>query len=215
VATFRQWERLIGPYMTGVPVPALEDAVREACIEFCQRTRVDTRIKGSIEYVPEEPDTALPLVTNETTPWQCINLWTPTGLVLPKTRREIDLQYPDGFVGVTVSDTRLLFGWISLRPQLVRLVPALSVETVLRLEVCYQPKREARMVDDYLYDLFGEQISFGAMARLAEHADVPYANPAAAGGYRMRFEDAISRIGQRSAGGHNKMRLSSGGDRIT
>lgn len=215
MATFRQWEQMIGPYMTGMSVPALEDAVRDACIEFCQRTRVDTRIKGSVPYLPEEPDTELPLVSNETTPWQVINLWTPTGLLLPKTRREIDEKFPDGFVGVTVSDTRDLFGWISLRPQLVRLVPALSIEVMLRLELCYQPKRTARQVDDYLFDLFGEQISWGAMARLAEHADVPYAQPDRAMGYRMRFEDAISRIGQRSVGGHNKMRLTSGGDRIT
>jgi hypothetical protein len=215
VATYRQWERLIGPYMSGVPVPALEDAVRDACIEFCQRTRVDTRIKGSVEYVPEEPDTALPLVTNETAPWQLLNLWTPTGLLLPKTRREIDERFPDGFVGVTVSDTRDLFGWISLRPQLVRLVPALSVETALRMEVCYQPKRASLMVDDYLYDLFGEQVSWGAMARLGEHADVPYGNPAIAKGARMKFEDAISRVAHRSTGGHNKMRLASGEDRIT
>lgn len=215
MATFRDWERLIGPYMTGVSVPAMEDAVREACIEFCQRTRVDTRIKGSVTYLPEEPDTELPLVSNETTPWQVLNLWTPSGWLAPKTRREIDDKFPDGFVGVTVSDTRDLFGWISLRPQIVRLVPALSIEAVLRLELCYQPRRAARMVDDFMLDLFGEQVSWGALTRLAEHADVPYAQPDKVTYYRGRFEDAISRVAHRSAGGHNKMRLTSGGDRIT
>lgn len=214
MALFRDWERLIGPYMTGVSLPALEDAVRDACIEFCQRTRVDTRIRGSVPYLPEEPDTELPLVTNETSPWQVVNLWTPAGLLPPKTRREIDERFPLGFVGVTVSDPRDLFGWISLRPQLVRLVPALSIESTLRMEIAYQPKRNARSVDDYLYDLFGEQIAAGAMARLAAHADVPYAQPDRIAMYRGAFEDAISRVGHRSVAGHNKPRLQSGGDRL-
>lgn len=214
MATLRQWETLIAPYLTGHSVPALEDAVRSALIEFAQRTRVDTRIKGGVTYDPTEPDTELPLVTNETTPYQVVNLWTANGLLLPKTRREIDSQFPEGFVGMTVSDPRDLFGWISLRPQLVRLVPALSVETVLRLEIAYQPKRTALTVDDYLYDLFGEQIACGAIARMLEHRDTPYSDPGRAPQFFARFEAAISKVGERAVAGHNKPRLQGGRDRL-
>jgi hypothetical protein len=214
VATFLQWETLVAPYVTGHSVPALIDATRDAAIDFMQRTRIDTRIKGSNVYTPSEPDMELPLVSNDTVPYQAINVWTPTGLVLPKTRREIDEQFPQGFVGETVDDTRNVFGWISLRPGIVRLVPALTVETVLRLEIAYQPKRNAMQVDDYLFDLFGEHIALGVMARMMAQRDTPYFDPNGAAIFSAQFDMAISRVADRAGIGHNKPRLQSGQDRI-
>jgi len=215
MARFRQWETLVAPYVTGHSVPALEDAARNAAIDFMQRTRIDTRVRGNLFYDPDEPDMGMPLASNETTPYQAINVWTTHGWVNPRTRREIDERYPDGFVGVTVTDPRDVWGWISLRPGLVRLIPSLSIETTLRMEIAYQPKRTAAVIDDYLFDLYGEQIAWGCIARMLMHRDVPYSNPGMAPAFDARFEQAISRLMNRAGAGHNKPRLQSGGDALS
>lgn len=212
MALFRDWEVLVAPFVTGASVPAIEDAVREAAIEFMQRTRMDTRVKGSLPYDPTEPDMPLPLVSAETTPYQCVNVWTTEGWVRPRIRREIDEQYPDGWVGETVTDPRDVWGWISLRPQLVRLVPALSVATVLRVEVVYQPKKTARQIDDYVLDLYGDAVAHGAVARLKRSVDTPYYDIAGAGAYEGKFQMEIDRLLSRAGTGHNKPRLQSAPD---
>jgi hypothetical protein len=215
VATFRQWETLVAPYVTGHSVPALEDAARAATIDFMQRTRLDTRVIGRVDYDPEEPDTPLPLISNETQPYQAVTVWTPVGRLEPRTRSEMDMKYPDGWVGHTVDSADQLWGWISLRPGIVRLIPQLSIDTVLRLEVCYQPRRTARQVEDYVFDLYGEAISWGTIARLKSHLDVPYSDPAGAGVFSGMFQSEISRLQHRAGVGHNKPRLRSGGDVLT
>lgn len=215
MATFRQWESLISPYMRGVPLPAIEDETRNACIDFMQRTSIDRRVKGDLTYEPDEPDCALPLVSQHTQVWRCINVWTSAGRVEPRTRPQLDDKYPDGWVGVTVDDPRLVWGWISLRPSVVRLVPALSIVATLRVEVAYQPRRRAPQVDDYIFDLYGEQIAWGAMARLMRHADTPYENLQLSSAYEMKFNDAIGRLSSRGGVGHNKPRLVSGQDDLT
>ncbi len=106
-------------------------------------------------------------------------------------------------------------GWISLRPGLVRLIPSLSIETTLRMEIAYQPKRTAAVIDDYLFDLYGEQIAWGCIARMLMHRDTPYSNPGMAPAFDARFEQAISRLMNRAGAGHNKPRLQSGGDALS
>lgn len=212
MATFRQWETLVAPYVTGHSVPALEDAARAATIDFMQRTRLDTRVVGRIDYDPDEPDTPLPLISQETQPYQAVNVWTAAGWVAPRTRSEMDERFPDGWVGVTSDTLNDVWGWISLRPGVVRLVPQLSIETVLRLEVCYQPRRTARQLEDYIFDLYGEAIAWGTIARLKAHADMPYSDPTGAGVYAGMFQKEIGRLLHRSGVGHNKPRLRSGGD---
>lgn len=215
MATFRQWETLVAPYVTGHSVPALEDAARAATIDFMQRTRIDTRVIGQQEYEPAEPDMPLPLISNETQPYQAISVWTTAGRVDPKTRSEMDERWPGGWVGLAVSDLREVWGWISLRPGIIRLVPQLSIPTVLRLEVCYQPRRNARQVEDYIYDLYGESIAWGTIARLMSHRDMPYSDPSGAQQYGAMFNAEINRLRNRYAVGHNKPRLRSGGDVLT
>lgn len=215
MATFRQWETLISPMLRGVPIPAIEDEARNACIDFMQRTNIDARVKGALSYEPDEPDCALPLVSQHTQVWRCLNLWTSAGKVKSRTRPEIDDKYPEGWVGLTVDDPSRVWGWISLRPTVVRLVPALSITTTLRVEVAYQPRQGATLVDDYIFDLYGEQISWGAMARLSMHVDTPYYNPQQALYYERKFDDAVGRLSSRVGTGHNKPQLVSGRDVIS
>jgi hypothetical protein len=76
----------------------------------------------------------------------------------------------------------------------VRLVPSPTTKLVagLRLLICLQPTLDCLEVDDALYQRYGEEIGFGARARLKEMAGQPYYDPAGAIPLRAQFNSAIS-----------------------
>lgn len=213
-----EWTQVCAMYINGVPIPALEDAVRSAAIEFCQKTRVDTRTWKELPYVANEPDTVLPSPDSRVVVCEAINVWANGVWVRPRTRPEIDLKYSDqSWVLEEVGSFEEVWGWISLRPNRVRLIPAVTLNsfTALTVEAAMQPIRTATLVEDYLFDIHGERIGWGALARMHSHVNAPYANPEYVAGFRAAFDNAISEVAEQFSSGNNKPQLRTLPDSLT
>lgn len=208
MARLDDWENIIASEINGAPLPTMMDAVRAAAIEFCQRTRIDTRIVESIDYEAAYPDVPVPDVDDFTTPAAVITVWSSYGKILPATKPQLEALFPKGWASLTVNSSAGVQRWYSPRPGVVRLVPkiAANLAAELTMDVAWQPTRNAIQVADFLYELYAEPIGMGAVARLHAHAAAPYADANRVGAYRAMFEAAIVAASDKGATGHQQAR---------
>jgi hypothetical protein len=207
-ARLDDWENIIASEINGVPLPTMMDAVRQAAIEFCQRSRVDTRLVEDLDYEAAYPDVVVPDLDAHTTPAAVINVWSSYGRIEPATKRDLEALYPRGWAREATGTMLEVRRWYSPRPGLVRLVPKLTVDmpAELTLDVAWQPRRNAGEVADFLYEHFAKEIGYGAVALLHRHADAPYADATRASAYQMFFEQRIAEVADRGVAGHQKQR---------
>lgn len=212
-----EWESLIATEVNGAPVPTMLDAVRDAAIEFCQKTLIDTRLLESIDYDPDTPELCVTADENAVVPVRVITVWSTQARLEPRTKRELELLYPAGWPRQTVGSVRDLRYWTSPRPDVVRLVPRLTIEAPdeFTFDVAFAPRRDAREVADFLFHSFAEDIAAGAVARLHAHSDAPYAQPERAAAYRQAFVERMARVADRGIAGHQKPRHRTGNDEIS
>lgn len=208
MARLDDWENIIAAEVNGAPLPTMMDAVRAAAIEFCQRTSIDTRIVGPIDYEAAHPDVPVPDADPDTTPSSVMTLWTTFGKLEPATKRDLEQLYPNGWAAEAVDTTYLVRRWYSPRPGVVRLVPRVTVDMAaeLTLDVAFQPKRNAIEVADFLYEKYANEIGAGAIAALHSHSQAPYAQPERVSAYRMIFERRIATLADKGVAGHQKAR---------
>ena len=165
------------------------NAIRNACIEFCDRSHYILYETSDIDAVTGVASYDLTLPDGMMIA-RIMDGWF-TGLQLkPKSEDELRAMFP--------LDWRTMMG----RPQYVsHMTPATVVLTprptadatgAINFIVALRPRRDSTVVDDVVYDRFAEQIGWGARARLYETPNQPYSDPAQGLYYRARFRTAIA-----------------------
>ncbi|MEN4919436.1 hypothetical protein ABE485_12240 [Achromobacter spanius] len=213
MAALADFERFVLPMVEGAPAPAIEDAILDAAVEFCTRTRLLrtfldplTLVPGTTEYEldPPEADSQIVDVTAA---------WLPEGPLDPATRPELEELFPDGWAWRQVGTTAEVRRFYCRLPGFVQLVPAVTVKAprALRLEVAYAPTRAARELHDVLLNRYAEQLANGALARLHQHK-AGYADAGRASAYLTAFEQACNGLADEGARGFAKRRMRTGGD---
>lgn len=213
MAALADFERFVLPLVEGAPAPAVEDAILDAAVEFCTRTRLLrtfldplTLVPGTTEYEldPPEADSQIVDVTAA---------WLPEGPLEPATRPELEELFPDGWAWRQVGTTAEVRRFYCRLPGFIRLVPAVAAKAprALRLEVAYAPTRSARELADVLLNRYAEQLANGALARLHQHK-AGYADAGRASAYLTAFEQACNGLADEGARGFARRRMRTGGD---
>lgn len=214
MAALRDFERHILPFVDGAPLPAIEDAVRDACVEFCTRTRVlrqiltpITLIAGLAEYQLDAPDG-----DNKIT--EVTGAWLPQGKIDPFTRPVLDERYPRGWATLATSDLRDVAGYYCRAPGILRLIPMVTIKVsrALTVEVAYCPTQDAVEVEDVLLDRYAEIIAAGALGRLHQYPGAKYADPTRVATYLSTFEAGITKHADDSHHGFAHQPLRTGRD---
>jgi len=180
------------PYVHDVPELVAIQAVRNACIEFCEETRylqvdsdAQTAVAGQADY-DLEADTG----------YVCCDLveaWAGDQLLIPKSVEEITKIY-------RANDWRQMTGnpyyYFRTTSQVVTLVPKPSTTEAAKLKfrIAIAPSRASTTVDSEMFERFLEQIAYGARARLYNTPGQPYYDPKTAEIYLKRFNDAIAEV---------------------
>ncbi|MDS1141717.1 hypothetical protein RE432_14845 [Pusillimonas sp. SM2304] len=214
MAQVADFQRYVLPFIANAPLPAVDDAVVDACVDFCTRTRVLRTIMAPVALVPGPGEYELDAPDGDNVIVSVTSCWLPQGKVFSKTRRELDDQFPNGWANLETSDTRSVWGFHCRLPGFLRLVPKLSVKVsrAMTLEVAYAPSRTATEVDDVLFQLYAEVIAAGALSRLHKHPDAIYADPSRVAAYTEEFEQAIASCGDDSAHGFAYQPMRTGRD---
>jgi hypothetical protein len=177
----------VAPYALGVPDSLMEQAVRDACIEFCSTTLLMqqmldpiTVVEGTVEYELSSPvtDTVVTMVSE---------VWHGTRkLELPI----VDNIYPVGAFDVTQADSANSLSWYyHIEPtQILRVFPkptAAATTYTLTVRAALKPTRTAQTVPDVLYDEWAEAIAASALSKILMLPGQSFSDPKAATFYSM------------------------------
>jgi hypothetical protein len=183
------------PYVRDVPEIVAIQAIRNACIEFCEETlylQVDLDPMPVIQGVGSydlDPDGTYKVV-------DVIEAWNADQFLIPKSIEELTKIY-------RVTNWTTLVGnpyyYYRPTPDELRLVPIpeKTIANNLRIKVALAPKRTSTEVREDIYERFLEFIAFGARARLLDTPNQPYYDPKAAQLYLKRFNDVCADVRRR------------------
>jgi len=181
------------PYVHDVPEIVAVQAIRNACIEFCEETH----------YLQENLD-AMTGQKNESTYWleandtnykvvEIMQAYYGDQLLIPKSQEQLNQIY-------RTSNWQDLSGnpyyYFRTRADEMVLVtkPTTTEQNKLKVRAAIAPKRASTTVDSELFERFLEQISFGARARLYNTPNQPYYDPKTAMEYTKRFNDVLAEV---------------------
>lgn len=176
-----------------VPRPVIDHAVRNACIEFADRSKVLQVTSDPQDLQANVADYDLDLPPGA----QLVKLmaaWVydnpPLALVSPEQVYAADELYGTG----DASTPRYAFVRTPESP-VVTLAPRPAVTAVgaLRCRFSYKPTRTATAVDDTLVNNWYDEICAGALARLRMIPNKPWSNPQQAEIDRQVFMAGVSR----------------------
>lgn len=173
------------PYVHDCPQFAATQAVKNAAIEFCDRTGYWQADLASIDAVAST-GAYTPVVPTDTRITDVIECWFNNLLMVPKSVEELTRLYR----GI---DWRNLVGQPAFITtdlnSLIRIVPAPAVAAVgaINMRVSLAPTRTATGIDSGIYEKQLEVISRGARARLLNMAGQPFYDPTQGQAQRTAF----------------------------
>jgi hypothetical protein len=181
------------PYVQDVPELVAVQAIRNACIQFCEETHylqenldAITGIEGIGDYDLDANDSNYKVV-------EIMQAYYGDQLLIPKAQEELNQIY-------RTSNWEDLKGnpYYYYRPRagVMRLVtkPIITEASKLKVKAAIAPKRASTTVDDELFERFLEYIAHGARARLYNTPNQPYYDPRTAMEYTKRFNDEMAEV---------------------
>ena len=182
----------IRPFVKGCPDDAIEAAVREACIELCEKSlviRVDITpgdiVTGFDDYTITADSDTLPLII--------LSLMYDDNSepLLPKTEKELDIIDP----GWRTADAGPATWFIGLARDRFRLnrVPDEDITDGLTPRIATRPTEDAEQVDIRLLNEYSRAIKHGALSDLMEIPDKPWSDDKRSLWHGNRFNVEIQR----------------------
>lgn len=198
------------PEVIGCPEPMVVHAVRNACIEFCEKSLVLVRDHDPVTIIENIVD---------------YDLEPPTGYIVIKVMKawvnnqQIDPLVPD-FVREAAVYNRLFAEYqkqantpqhylqksersISLWP-----MPDRKIANGLTMRVALKPTRASTEIEDVIFEDYAETIASGALFKLMSNVGRPYTNIEMAAVHAGRFTQGINVARGRSLHGHVRSNLS-------
>lgn len=196
------WYDEVLPDLPGCPQNVAGNAIKNAAIEFCERSFayvVDhdpiAAVGGQSEY-GWAPPTGTKVVRAE-------HVWYDKKRLAPKTRDEIagmHAYWPDW------EGTPLYFVQEKLEKLILVPRPSAALANAIRAKVAVKPSRAAADIDDAIWEKYLEQIASGARAKLFAMQRKPWSDGKLAAYHLARFEEAIGGARLSAFKGHVRSR---------
>lgn len=192
------WYDEVLPDVPGCSQKVAKNAIRNAAIEFCERTlawKVDldplNAVANQAAY-PFEPPANTRVV-------RLLNVWYNGKRLTPKTPADLDDLYANwpSAIGTPLYYTQLSPDEVILVP-----MPNAALANGIAQKVALKPTRASTGLEEYLYEKYLEEIAAGAKARLMLMQKKPWSNTAMGAANQALFEDAIASARYRAAKGY-------------
>jgi len=179
-------------YCPDVPELLATNAIKQACIEFCEKTRYwQVDLDPQMVYAGQsscsiDTPSGTKLVS-------VIEAWFNGVLLIPKSTEELTRMYRFTDWRALVSSPLYI---TQIIPSEIMLVPAPLVNNSsgLTMRVALAPTRASTGVDQDIYESYLEYISYGARARLYGTPKQPYFDKPSSIEYERKFLEAISSV---------------------
>lgn len=193
------------PKVPGAPEPIVDEAIREAAREFCERTRLH---KHTVSVAVGTGATVTPIPPTDTEICHVMFARIGTKKIVPETEDRLREMYGSDWMERTgeseyiVGDTEDIF----------RLVPYLGVANTqqLTLRVALRPTEAAAGLEEWIYKRHQRVISHRALSILMGSPEtLPYSNPPQSAAYKQAFDEAVGRIRKEAYRGHTRAKVRS------
>jgi len=206
----KYWEDFlieILPSVENCPNPLAINAVRNAAIEFCQRSVVWRKELDpiTISATIKEYDLHAELENNETISAINTGHILDNGQICPlyvTTTEELDSVVPQ-WKGVTGQRSSAVFMKDTRTAQLYP-IPETTIAGGLNLEMVLKPSRDATGVPDWLFEQWAEGIAAGAKARLFNMKSRPWYDASFAMDEQDTFDAAVKDASMRVNKAHSR-----------
>lgn len=181
------------PYVHDVPEVVAVQAIRNACIEFCEETHYLQENLDPITGQENVGDYDLDANDSNYKVVEIMQAYYGDQLLIPKSQEELNQIY-------RTSNWEDLKGnpyyYFRSRANVMRLVtkPIITEASKLKVKAAIAPRRSSTTVDEELFERFLEYIAHGARARLYNTPNQPYYDPKTAMEYTKRFNDELAEV---------------------
>jgi hypothetical protein len=190
MTAFADLYRLVLPFAKGASDPAMDNALRNAAIEFCQRTRVWQAMATPVSAVAEQSTYDIPAPENAAVV-KVLSMSHDKCPVEPKSADELDMLNADwnALTGKPAYFTQMTPGEVILVP-----MPDTTGVNNVQMRVAYKPTIDAADLPDVLGEHYARDIAHGALAQLLLEPGERYLNPTMAAAYASMFENRIIEV---------------------
>ena len=181
------WFPDVNPLVLGCDDITMTNAIRSACIEYCEKTRMFTYKPDAVETVANtaQYDLDLPSMTNSV---ELQKVWIEGQEIKPMP---IDMQGINDPTDTTVVEPGRPTNFFCDDFNTLTLFPTPDDAYTLTYRVCVTPSKTSTMVDDFVYVNFWEEISWGALYRIMQQPGRAYTNAKLAVYYEAKFKSAL------------------------
>jgi len=181
------------PYVRDVPEIVAIQAIRNACIEFCQETRY---IQDNLDYMTGIAKIGkYDLIPNEGTYKiaDVVEVWYGDSFLVPKSIEQLTQIYRSTNWNTLGGNPYYYFRPSSQEIQLVP-YPQVTEANKIRIRAALTPSRSSTGVKEEIYERFLEDIAYGARARLYNTPNQPYYDLKTSLEYLKRFNDVMADV---------------------
>lgn len=176
------------PDVPGAPLPLVLNAIRNAAIEFCERSCVLVETPTPVDAVALTPSYALAPSTGMSVV-QPITVWYNGKRLTYKTPEELDELYdnwPAKF-GLPYYYTQEIPGTIILVP-----MPDTALTAGITAKIAVKPGLAATTIIDWLFEKYYMVLAHGAKWKIKEIVGKPWSDPKGAMYHKTMFEEGIT-----------------------
>jgi hypothetical protein len=181
------------PYVRDVPEIVAIQAIRNACIQFCQETRyIQDNLDpmsgiSSIGTYDLEPNDGTYKIAD------VVEVWYGDSFLVPKSIEQLTQIYRSTNWNTLGGNPYYYFRPSSQEIQLVP-YPQVTEAGKIRIRAALTPSRASTGVRGEIYERFLEDIAYGARARLYNTPNQPYYDLKTSFEYLKRFNDVIADV---------------------
>lgn len=174
----------------GAPIEMMRQALVDAAVEFCERTRLWNEIQDAQLLVNANADYELDLPSKARL-LSVEEVWCGIRELKPITMHALQTVMPD-WQTRTAPEPLYYNAAFDMDTFRVYPTPADVIGAKLRIKGSFQPSDDADSLPDFLWNRYRSGIISGAKATLMAKPAVVWANPALSGVHRAMFRDAIA-----------------------
>lgn len=177
------------PYVNDVPELIALQAIKDTCIEFCEKSLYWTYSAPDQDLVEDQSNYTISTPTG-TVVTEVLDAWADGRTLRPKGEDDLKNMYPDNWhtqQGGPQYYTHVTYSTLTLVPY-----PNQTITGGLSMVIALKPSRASTTVDDTLFERWVEVISYGARSRLHMIPNQAFTDPASAAMYRSMFLAGIN-----------------------
>lgn len=211
MALYEDFFPYVLPDVVGAPEPLVVHHIRNACIEFCEKSLILTRdhdpitvLQNKVDYDLEPPGGYLVVKVQKA--W-LDNM--PLDPIAPDFVREAAV-YNRLYATYNAESASTPRGYLQKDERSISVWPKpdRKYQNGLTLRVALKPTRSSTTIEDVIFEDYAEAIAQGAMYRLQASVGKAYTNPEMAAINKGLFDQAINVARQRASHGHVRSNLS-------